>query len=103
MMEAESTSEMSVNLYQSTRRYNPEDRLLRIRHRENLKSPKCGASAPLESSYVYLCLSVTKQVGLFRSVRATTLFEDFSTFISLDAVIQIAVIVTEVLFVPLPL
>jgi hypothetical protein len=38
MMDAESTSETSVNFYQTTRRYNPEDSYLRIRHRENLKS-----------------------------------------------------------------
>jgi hypothetical protein len=37
MMEAESTSETSVNLYQSTRRNNPEDSHLHIHRRENLK------------------------------------------------------------------
>jgi hypothetical protein len=38
MMEAASTSETSVNFYQTTRRYNPEDSHLRTRRRENLKS-----------------------------------------------------------------
>jgi hypothetical protein len=38
MMEGESTSETSVSLYQTTRRYNPEDSHLHTRRRENLKS-----------------------------------------------------------------
>jgi hypothetical protein len=38
MMEAASTSETSVNIYQTTPRYNPEDSHLHIRRRENLKS-----------------------------------------------------------------
>jgi hypothetical protein len=38
MMEAASTSEMSVNFYQATGRNNPEDSHLYTRHRENLKS-----------------------------------------------------------------
>jgi hypothetical protein len=38
MMEAESTSETSVNFYQTTRRYNPEDSHLRTHRRENLIS-----------------------------------------------------------------
>jgi hypothetical protein len=38
MMEAVSTSEMSVNFYQTIRRYNPEDSHLRTHRRENLKS-----------------------------------------------------------------
>jgi hypothetical protein len=38
MMEAASTSETSVNFYQTTRRYNPEDSHLHTRRRENLKS-----------------------------------------------------------------
>jgi hypothetical protein len=37
-MEAARTSETSVNVYQTTRRYNPEDSHLRTRRRENLKS-----------------------------------------------------------------
>jgi hypothetical protein len=37
MMEAESTSVTSVNLYQTTRCYIPEDSHLRTRRRENLK------------------------------------------------------------------
>jgi hypothetical protein len=40
MMETASTSETSVNLYQKTRRNNPEDSHLHIRCRENLKSHK---------------------------------------------------------------
>jgi hypothetical protein len=38
IMEAASTSETSVNFYQTTRRNNPEDSQLRTRRRENLKS-----------------------------------------------------------------
>jgi hypothetical protein len=37
MTETASTSEMSVNFYQTTRRYNPEDSHLHIPRRENLK------------------------------------------------------------------
>jgi hypothetical protein len=38
MMEAAKTSETSLNVYQTTRRYNPEHSHLHIRSRENLKS-----------------------------------------------------------------
>jgi hypothetical protein len=38
MMEAARTSEMSVNFYQATRRYNLEDSHLRTHRRKNLKS-----------------------------------------------------------------
>jgi hypothetical protein len=38
MMEAASTSETSVNFYQTIRRNNPEDSYLHICRRENLKS-----------------------------------------------------------------
>jgi hypothetical protein len=38
MMEAASTSETSVNFYQTTRRYNPEDGHLHTRRLEKLKS-----------------------------------------------------------------
>jgi hypothetical protein len=38
MMEAVSTSETSANVYQTTRRNNPEDSHLHTRRRENLKS-----------------------------------------------------------------
>jgi hypothetical protein len=38
MMEAASTSETSVNFYQTTRRNNPEDSHLHTRRRENIKS-----------------------------------------------------------------
>jgi hypothetical protein len=37
-MEAASTSETSINFYQTTRRYNPEDSHLHTHRRENLKS-----------------------------------------------------------------
>jgi hypothetical protein len=37
MMEAASTSETSVNFYQTTGRYDPEDSYLHTRRRENLK------------------------------------------------------------------
>jgi hypothetical protein len=42
MMEAARTSETSVNVYQTTRRYNPEDSHLHTRLRENLKSQATG-------------------------------------------------------------
>jgi hypothetical protein len=38
MMEAASTSETSVNFYQTTRRNNPEERRIHTRRRKNLKS-----------------------------------------------------------------
>jgi hypothetical protein len=38
MMEAARISEMLVNFYQTTRRYNPEDSHLRTHRRQNLKS-----------------------------------------------------------------
>jgi hypothetical protein len=38
IMEAVSTSKMSVNFYQTTRRNKPEDSQLHTRRRENLKS-----------------------------------------------------------------
>jgi hypothetical protein len=38
MMESASTSETSVNFYQTTQRNNPEDSHLHTRLRENLKS-----------------------------------------------------------------
>jgi hypothetical protein len=38
--EAASSSETSVNFYQTTLRNNPEDSHLRTRHRKNLKSHK---------------------------------------------------------------
>jgi hypothetical protein len=40
MMEAAITSETSLNFYQTTRRYNPEDSHLHTRRRENLKFAK---------------------------------------------------------------
>jgi hypothetical protein len=40
MMEGISTSKMSVNFYQTTWRYIPEDSHLHTRRRENLKSHK---------------------------------------------------------------
>jgi hypothetical protein len=38
MMEAASTSEMSINFYQATQRNTPEDSHLHTHHHENLKS-----------------------------------------------------------------
>jgi hypothetical protein len=38
MVEAVSTSEMSVNVYQTAWTYNPQDSHLHTRHRKNLKS-----------------------------------------------------------------
>jgi hypothetical protein len=51
MMEVASTSETSVNFYQTTRRYNPEDSHLNTRRRENLKSHATGF-------FVLFCLKV---------------------------------------------
>jgi hypothetical protein len=43
MIEAAKTSETSVNFYQTTRRYKPEDSHLRNHRHENLKSYlRCG-------------------------------------------------------------
>jgi hypothetical protein len=42
MMAAVSTSQTSVNFYQTTRRNIPEDSHLHTRHRENPKSHKTG-------------------------------------------------------------
>jgi hypothetical protein len=39
-MKAAITFETSVNFYQTTRRYNPEDSCLHTRRRQNLKSYK---------------------------------------------------------------
>jgi hypothetical protein len=47
MMEAESTSETSVNFYQTTRRKNPEYSHLHTRRRENLKSHQIAVSPEL--------------------------------------------------------
>jgi hypothetical protein len=41
VIEAARKSETSVNFYQTTRRYNPEDRHLHTRRPENLKSYTC--------------------------------------------------------------
>lgn len=38
MMKAAKTSETLVNVYHTTRRYNPEENDLRTLHRENLES-----------------------------------------------------------------
>jgi hypothetical protein len=43
MMEAARSSEASVNFYQTTRRYNPEDSHLLTNCRENLKSYICNS------------------------------------------------------------
>jgi hypothetical protein len=40
MMEVASTSETSINFYNTTQRYNPEDSHLLTRRRENLKFHK---------------------------------------------------------------
>jgi hypothetical protein len=48
MMEAASSSETSVNFYQSTQLNNPEDSRLKTRRRENLKSYLLAGSVRLE-------------------------------------------------------
>jgi hypothetical protein len=42
-MQAAKSSQMSVNLYQTTRRYNPENSNLHTRSRENIKSHTAAA------------------------------------------------------------
>jgi hypothetical protein len=56
MMEAASISETSVNFYQTTRRYNPEDSHFHNRRRENLKSyiTEHGLTAITTLSHVFL-------------------------------------------------
>jgi hypothetical protein len=54
MMGAARTSETLVNVYQTTRHYNPEDSHLRTHRRENLKSyfvDRCLGHAGLESAH----------------------------------------------------
>jgi hypothetical protein len=45
IMEAGSTSETLVNVYQTTRRYNPEDSHLHTLRRENLISYQAGVTS----------------------------------------------------------
>jgi hypothetical protein len=49
MMEAASTSETSVNFYQTTLRNNPDDSHLHNRRRDNLKSHKGKVVAVVEA------------------------------------------------------
>jgi len=67
MVEAESSSEMSVDIDLTTRQYIPEDSELHIRRRENLKShkskavplPPCRRQGGKEcSSYSFLTLAL---------------------------------------------
>jgi hypothetical protein len=49
MMDSASTSETSINFYQTTRRSNPEDRQLHTRRRQNLKSHlRIGPFVPMK-------------------------------------------------------
>jgi hypothetical protein len=53
IMEAVRTSETSVNFYQTTRRYNPEDSRLHTRRREKLKSnPPPFFRTPFIKAYI---------------------------------------------------
>jgi hypothetical protein len=63
MMESSSTSETSVNFYQTTRRDNPEDSHLHTRRRENLKSHQ--HSLPSRKAKIHHCV---KNVPLFAPV-----------------------------------
>jgi hypothetical protein len=59
MMEAGSTSETSVDFYQTTRRINPEDSSLPTCRRENLKSHKtdfCFSNSEQQGQYANLIL-----------------------------------------------
>jgi hypothetical protein len=59
MMGAARTSETLVNVYHTTRRYNPEDSHLRTHRRENLKSYyKYPVSAILQTDTVLCSLDI---------------------------------------------
>jgi hypothetical protein len=64
ILEAVSTPETSVNFYQTTRRYNPEDSHLYTHRRENLKSRKtheeCEQACPglLISGVSFQCFAL---------------------------------------------
>jgi hypothetical protein len=60
MMEAVSTSEASVNIYQTTRRNNQEDSHLRTRRHQNLKSHRPNLTA----EWLSLMLRTLKVSGL---------------------------------------
>jgi hypothetical protein len=61
MMKAASTSETSVNFYQTTRRNNPEDSHLHTRRRENLKSHLVNLyEATLHYIRIYEALRIKK-------------------------------------------
>jgi hypothetical protein len=53
------TSETLVNLYQSTRRYNPEDRHLHTHRRENIKNTY---SAQFTYGFIYIPV-ISNKVG----------------------------------------
>jgi hypothetical protein len=55
MMETASTSETSVNLYQTTRRNSPEDSHLHTRRRENFKSYLMPVTTCILDEY-YTCI-----------------------------------------------
>jgi hypothetical protein len=52
LMEAESTSETSVNFYQTTERKNPEDSHLHIRRHKNIKSHYIQLYVPLGPNWM---------------------------------------------------
>jgi hypothetical protein len=64
MMEAARTSETLVNVYQTTRRYNPEDSHIRTNRRENLKSYMFTG--------VCICADLKKRGGLETSHPVTS-------------------------------
>jgi hypothetical protein len=66
MTEAASTSETSINFYQTTRRYNPEDSHLHTRRRENLKSYKLYFYLTLLALSIILYLSRIGPSDLFQ-------------------------------------
>jgi hypothetical protein len=74
LMEAVSTSETSVSMYQTARHNTPEDSHLHIRRRENLKSPKvfeCSKS----KHFIYLkqhIKSVFRNIWVFTGVQYST-------------------------------
>jgi hypothetical protein len=64
MMEAARTSEMLVNFYQTTWRYNPEDSHVRTHRRENLKSYQSGLVQWRSWLFQLICSELFSALGL---------------------------------------
>jgi hypothetical protein len=96
MMESESTYETSVNFYQTTRRYNPEDSYLHTRRCENLKSYFTKILFVFPVSCVPLTSKTeTKYVGLNFICPAASIYVIHSCFVR-RAVYENILINTEI-------